>query len=619
MEEKLARLEGKNLSEFVMALKKARKFDEGRALIEENLPGHDLPPEKLLQKAELLNEVRAHSDSFSVYEVLLGSSPKNIAKARFSYSRRLMGHGFGFKAHAVLKPVIANGTEDQNILRFFKKLDEIVTLLLRLEAEKPNEEVDTRILAMKHAILKFSGRSTRQLPVGCVGKIALVTGSLGAGGAERQMSRLAIRLTRLYRRRESIDNLPLEYPVELIIKSLAPGEKNDFFLKEVLDNGVAIHEMEKMQAEPPCLAHFSDPELEILVGHLPPATTYGVNRLVRHFTAAETDYVSIWQDGACLLSAFAAILAGVPRIQLGVRGLPPSLRTHMSRPEYETLYRALMCTPGVDFLSNSHNVALEYGRWLDVPLEKFRIVYNGVKVPKGEGSPVLDAQWQAFADRTADAKITVGGVFRFAKDKRPKLWIRFAQHHLAMHPQSRFILVGGGDMLSESIELAEELGISHRVLFVGASKDVGYWMNKIDVLVLLSRYEGLPNVLIEAQMMGIPVVTTPAGGATECFLDGLTGFSLDCAEMVDFRHVSSYVHQLCIEMEPHHAFRSHGNQFLEANFSIDGMVRNFVKAICSPVCDSLVADTDLISTAPGWAVNSFASGSMIDTLDLSLK
>jgi glycosyltransferase involved in cell wall biosynthesis len=215
--------------------------------------------------------------------------------------------------------------------------------------------------------------------------------------------------------------------------------------------------------------------------------------------------------------------------------------------------------------------------------------------------------------------MTIGGVFRFAKDKRPKLWIRFAQYHLAQHPESRFILVGGGDMLSESIELAEELGISHRILFVGASKEVGYWMNKMDVLVLLSRYEGLPNVLIEAQMMGIPVVTTPAGGATECFLDGLTGFSLDCAEMVDFRNVSSYAHQLCIEMDSNHAFHSHGNRFLEANFSIDGMVRNFVNTICSPVCDSLVADADLNGVFPGRTDIPLVSGLVYDKLDLSLK
>jgi glycosyltransferase involved in cell wall biosynthesis len=602
-----------------MALKKARKFDEARALIEENLPGHDLPPEKLLQKAELLNEVRAHGDSFAAYEFLLTCSPKNIDKVRFSYSRRLLSHGFGIKAHTVLEPVIAKGTEDHNILKFFRKLDEIVSVLLRLEAERPGDDVDTRILAMKHAILKFAQRSIRELPAARVGKIALVTGTLGAGGAERQMSRLAIRLTRLYRKGESIDGMSLEHPVELIIKSLASSEKNDFFLKDVLDNEVVVHEMEAMTAEPPCLAHFNDPELEILVGHLPPATTYGVNRLVRHFVTTETDCVSIWQDGACLLSAFAAILAGVPRIQLGVRGLPPSLRAHMFRPEYEILYRALMCIPGVDFLSNSRNVAVEYGRWLGVPIEKFRIVYNGVKIPKSEGSSCLDAQWQAFAERTANAKMTIGGVFRFAKDKRPKLWIRFAQYHLAQHPESRFILVGGGDMLSESIELAEELGISHRILFVGASKEVGYWMNKMDVLVLLSRYEGLPNVLIEAQMMGIPVVTTPAGGATECFLDGLTGFSLDCAEMVDFRNVSSYAHQLCIEMDSNHAFHSHGNRFLEANFSIDGMVRNFVNTICSPVCDSLVADADLNGVFPGRTDIPLVSGLVYDKLDLSLK
>ena len=48
-------------------------------------------------------------------------------------------------------------------------------------------------------------------------------------------------------------------------------------------------------------------------------------------------------------------------------------------------------------------------------------------------------------------------------------------------------------------------------------------MSKFDVLLLTSRYEGLPNVLIEAQLLGIPVVSTNCGGASETFVDNLSG------------------------------------------------------------------------------------------------
>jgi glycosyltransferase involved in cell wall biosynthesis len=48
----------------------------------------------------------------------------------------------------------------------------------------------------------------------------------------------------------------------------------------------------------------------------------------------------------------------------------------------------------------------------------------------------------------------------------------------------------------------------------------------MDVLMLLSAHEGLPNALIEAQLAGVPVVTTDAGGASEAILPGKTGVVL---------------------------------------------------------------------------------------------
>ena len=45
-----------------------------------------------------------------------------------------------------------------------------------------------------------------------------------------------------------------------------------------------------------------------------------------------------------------------------------------------------------------------------------------------------------------------------------------------------------------------------------------------DCFILTSKVEGLPNVIIEAQFCGLPVLTTDAGGAKECFIEGETGF-----------------------------------------------------------------------------------------------
>jgi glycosyltransferase involved in cell wall biosynthesis len=57
----------------------------------------------------------------------------------------------------------------------------------------------------------------------------------------------------------------------------------------------------------------------------------------------------------------------------------------------------------------------------------------------------------------------------------------------------------------------------------GPIKDVGEIYAGIDLLLLTSRTENVPNVLIEAQAVGIPVVAPDVGGLSEAMLDGVTG------------------------------------------------------------------------------------------------
>jgi len=58
---------------------------------------------------------------------------------------------------------------------------------------------------------------------------------------------------------------------------------------------------------------------------------------------------------------------------------------------------------------------------------------------------------------------------------------------------------------------------------VGFSDRVREFLRNFDCFLLTSKVEGLPNVIIEAQACGVPVVSTDAGGARECLMEGETG------------------------------------------------------------------------------------------------
>lgn len=75
-------------------------------------------------------------------------------------------------------------------------------------------------------------------------------------------------------------------------------------------------------------------------------------------------------------------------------------------------------------------------------------------------------------------------------------------------------LLGEGEKISEYQALSNNLGISDRVHFVGRQKNPFIWMRHADLFILPSRYEGLPNVLLEAICLGCPVVTTNHPGGT---------------------------------------------------------------------------------------------------------
>jgi glycosyltransferase involved in cell wall biosynthesis len=103
-------------------------------------------------------------------------------------------------------------------------------------------------------------------------------------------------------------------------------------------------------------------------------------------------------------------------------------------------------------------------------------------------------------------------------------------------------------------------------------------MSRLDVLLLLSRYEGLPNVLIEAQYMGVRVVTTPAGGAAECLLNGTTGYVLECTEQPCLDNLVAQTHELAMRSKDRALFAEDGlgRRFLDENFSVPNMLANFV-------------------------------------------
>lgn len=93
-------------------------------------------------------------------------------------------------------------------------------------------------------------------------------------------------------------------------------------------------------------------------------------------------------------------------------------------------------------------------------------------------------------------------------------------------------VLGEGGLENHYKRLAHELGVTARVHFAGFKRNPYPYMKQADLFILSSRYEGFPNVVLEANACGTPVVAFDCpGGTGEIMQDGLNGFLAKCQDV----------------------------------------------------------------------------------------
>jgi glycosyltransferase involved in cell wall biosynthesis len=403
-----------------------------------------------------------------------------------------------------------------------------------------------------------------------LGSVAMINASLAPGGAERQFTVTALGLHRAAQTGDTINGVHIQGPLTLISRSTNSRADDDFYLPRLREAGLRVHEYSAFEPFGGRAKHSLSRSISPLLPHLPSQMREGIVHLADVLRYLSPEVVHIWQDGSILATGAAAFLAGVPRIILGARTMPPTDRHDRERPEYYPVFGGLLNEAGVTLVSNSRLVAGRYADWLEIDPHRVRVIPNGVAPPdlRPEGKSVE----LAAALPNSGERFVVGAVMRFAEVKRPLLWIDCAAAILAKCPEAYFVMVGRGPLLEASIAHATALGIRNRIIFTGATPDVGFWFSQMDVFLLLSRYEGLPNVLIEAQLCGVPVVTTPSGGSAEALETGVTGTVLESVEIESADTVANIVLSWRRGPGPREALGAALREWATTRFSIDRML-----------------------------------------------
>ena len=104
--------------------------------------------------------------------------------------------------------------------------------------------------------------------------------------------------------------------------------------------------------------------------------------------------------------------------------------------------------------------------------------------------------------------LVVGHVGRFAPQKNHGFLIEVFAELLKARPDARLVLVGQGALEGEVRGKAEVFGVLDSIVFTGVCPDVPALLSAFDALALPSLYEGMPNVVIEAQAAGLACVVS---------------------------------------------------------------------------------------------------------------
>jgi glycosyltransferase involved in cell wall biosynthesis len=213
---------------------------------------------------------------------------------------------------------------------------------------------------------------------------------------------------------------------------------------------------------------------------------------------------------ACKFGLAAAVAARVPAVVATYQLVPPFRLRRRAWVQQRVLGSRLG-----RMIAVSRDTASRLEILFGWPAEKITVVYNGVPTPHRQLPKNSELRRQLLGDQQAVVLVPA----RLDPLKGHEFLFEAAHERAGI----QVVVAGEGPERERLRTLAEQLGISDRVTFLGYREDVPDLLACADVVVLPSLAEGLPLVVLETMAVGTPLVATAIGGTNEAVLDEVTG------------------------------------------------------------------------------------------------
>lgn len=200
--------------------------------------------------------------------------------------------------------------------------------------------------------------------------------------------------------------------------------------------------------------------------------------------------------------------------------------------------------------------------------QKIVLIQNGIDTNQfkrdGDGETI-----QEFPFFQNDG-FTIGYVGRLSGEKGIKALLEAMKKLVNRHGGLRLVVIGEGNLRGNLENYSGNLGLQKYVTFTGHIEDIKNVYRRLDLLVLPSETEGMPNVVLEALAMGVPVVATNVGGLPEIIESGSNG---TLVEPGDVEGLTQAIDSLIMDANLRERFALEGRKTVCERFSFERRIR----------------------------------------------
>ena len=233
----------------------------------------------------------------------------------------------------------------------------------------------------------------------------------------------------------------------------------------------------------------------------------GLLRLRNVFKKRKPQVCQSFLFHANFFSRWAARAAGVPVVISGIRVAEREKKWHLRLDRMtQSLVDKYVCV--------SKGVAGFTAQTGKIPQRKICVIPNGIEIAGFENAQKSDLMQTDCLPDTR--KVIVIG--RLHQQKGIDWLLQTLPRWLEPRPHCKLLIVGDGSERTHLEQIAAKLPCRDRVHFLGHRRDVPELLAVSDLLLLPSRWEGMPNAVMQAMAAGLPVVATEVEGIDELLL-----------------------------------------------------------------------------------------------------